>query len=225
MANEIVIILSGFLFLAILILFLAVLPLLGYVMGTGDFDSKSVLLKINRNPNKFKLSVGIALVHDICVIILAVFLFLAFSSYNIFLGIILLIFRTGEGLVLIYTEKIYWKLLNIAEKYSNVSNTEKTEQVNSGRSILEIRNSKFSFGMILWSIGTLSFSIIIVTSTVVPSLIGWLGIIASIAVGFHDGIILTKQTEYKILMAGSLAAIVFEIIIGVWLIFYGFNVF
>ncbi|MHA2329472.1 MAG: DUF4386 family protein, partial [Candidatus Hodarchaeales archaeon] len=162
---------------------------------------------------------------DISVIILAVLLFLAFSSYNIFLGVVWLIFRTGEGLVLIYNEKTYWKLLNMAKQYSNASNTEKTVQINSGHSIFETRNSKFSFGMILWSIGTLAFSIVTVTSTVVPPLIGWLGIVASIAVGFYNGAILTKQTEYKILMAGGLVAIAFEVIIGIWLIFYGFHVF
>jgi hypothetical protein len=221
--SEIVILTIGFLFLTILILYLALLPILGYVIGSVDYDSDAELLKISKSPNKFKLSIIIALIHDIFVIILAVLLFIAFSSYNTILGIIWVIFRTGEGLVLIYNERIYWRLLNIAEKYSNVSTTEKKEIIKSSNSIFETRNTKFSLGMSLWAIGTLAFSIMIVISVIIPSMIGWLGIIASIAVGLYNGALLIKNNEYKILMAGGLVAIVFEIIIGGWLILYGYT--
>ena len=73
--------------------------------------------------------------------------------------------------------------------------------------------------MICWSIGTLAFSIIIVASRVVPEIIGWIGIIASILIGFGNGIKLVKPS-FKILDIGALFAILFEIIIGGWLLFF-----
>jgi hypothetical protein len=53
-------ILSGFLFLFILVLVL-VMGSLGYVEEKDDYDSDADLQKINRNPNKFQISIIFAL--------------------------------------------------------------------------------------------------------------------------------------------------------------------
>jgi len=63
----------------------------------------------------------------------------------------------------------------------------------------------------------------IVTSVVVPQIIGWIGIVASILVGIGNGIKLVKSNSkaYGVLSSiGGLSAILFEVIIGGWLIFY-----
>ncbi|MHA2227442.1 MAG: DUF4386 family protein, partial [Candidatus Hodarchaeales archaeon] len=125
------------------------------------------------------------------------------------------------GLILIYIEKSYWGLLNIARQYSITSGDEKNSLGESSLIILKTRDSRFILGMFFWSVGTLAFAIVLVTSGVVTPIIGWLGIVAGIAVGFYNGIILVKQTEYKVLQAiGALSAISFEIIIGGWLLFH-----
>ena len=72
--------------------------------------------------------------------------------------------------------------------------------------------------MVCWSIGTLAFSIVLVTSGVVPEIIGWLGIVASILVGFWNGIKIGKLNSKNFSPIGGLAAILFEIIIGGWLL-------
>jgi hypothetical protein len=74
--------------------------------------------------------------------------------------------------------------------------------------------------MILWAIGTLAFSIVLVTSGVVPPIIGWLGIVTSILVGLDNGIKLIKPSQYTLLDLGALSAILFEVLIGGWLLFY-----
>jgi hypothetical protein len=75
--------------------------------------------------------------------------------------------------------------------------------------------------MICWSIGTLAFSIILVTSEFAPQIIGWLGIISSILVGFGTAIKLVKP-NFKGEIIGGLSAILFEVIIGGWLLFSPF---
>jgi hypothetical protein len=72
--------------------------------------------------------------------------------------------------------------------------------------------------MICWSIGTLAFSMVLVTYDVVPQIIGWLGIIASILVGFGTGIKLVKP-KFRFEVIGALFAMLFEVIIGGWLLF------
>jgi hypothetical protein len=199
----------------------------GYILEprSKHFDTDTTLQKINNEPIKFQLSIVLALIEHFCVITLAMLLFVVFSPYYLILGIVLLIFRICEGSIQVYIEKDYWKLFDIAQQYSGASGAEKNALFDSYRTILQTKSTRFAFTMICWSVGTLAFSIMLVTFVVVPPIIGWVGIIASILVGFSNGIKLVKHDSkiYEVLSSiGGLSAILFEVIIGGWLIFYSF---
>ena len=211
-------VLSGFLFLFILVLNVA-MGAFGYLMEKDDYDPDADLKKINKNPKRFKIGIGLALVEHGCVILLTVLLFIISSPYSILLGIILLIFRIGEGLIQYINEPNYWKLINIAKQYSDTSGAEKNSLSDLAHTIFKTKDIRFKFAMICWSIGTLAFSIIIVTSDVIPQIIGWLGIVSSILVGFGTGIKLVK-TNFKALWSlGGLLILIFETVLGGWLLF------
>jgi len=77
--------------------------------------------------------------------------------------------------------------------------------------------------MICWSIGTLAFSIVLVTYGVALPFIGWIGIVASILIGFANGMKLVKPDvkAYQTLSSISgLLAILFEVLIGISLMFF-----
>jgi hypothetical protein len=211
--------LSGFLFLFILILAL-VIGALGYLWEKDDYDPDADLLKINKNLKKFKIGFVTALIHNGCVIALPVLLFIAFNSYNLVLAIVWTIFRTGEGLILFYNDKVTRGFHKLARQYSESSGSERKSLSDSARTIFKAKDSRFKLAMILWAIGTLAFSIVLVTSGVVPVIIGWLGIVASILVGFYNGLKLAKRSSKILSIFGALFAILFEIIIGGWLLFY-----
>ena len=210
--------LSGFLFLFILVLNL-IMGAFGYLMEKDDYDPDADLKKINKNPKKFQIGIMLALTEHACVITLTILLFIVFSPYSLLLGIVWGIFRTGEGLIQFYNEPFYWKLINIAKKYSAASGSEKKSLIESAGIIFKGKDTRFKYAMICWSIGTLAFSIVLVNSGFVPQIIGWLGIIASILVGIGTAIKLVKP-KIKIALIGALFAILFEIIIGGWLIYY-----
>ena len=214
--------LSGFLFLFILVLNL-VMGALGYLMEKGDYDPDADLQKINKNPKRFQISIMLALIEHGSVIALTIMLFIAFSPYCIILGIVWAIFRIGEGLIQFYNEPNYWGLLNIARQYSGSSGTEKNSLSDLADTIFKTKDSRFKIAMICWSIGSLAFSIVLVTSEVVPQIIGWLGIVASILVGFGTGIKLVKP-NFKGEVIGGLSAILFEVIIGGWLLFFSHTI-
>jgi len=209
--------LSGFLFLFILVLNI-VMASFGYTMEKADYNPEADLKKININPKKFKTGITLALIEHGSVIALTILLFIAFSSYNLILGIIWLIFRTAEGLIQFINEPNYYRLLNIAKQYS--SNNEKKTLINSAKNIFKTKDTRFKFAMICWSIGTLAFSIVLITSEVVPTIIGYLGIIASILVGLTTVIKLAKPKSKDLTTIGGLTAILFEIIIGIALLYY-----
>ncbi len=213
-------VLAGFFFLFIIIT-LIIAERFGYSVFS-DLDSETKLQEINRDPKKFKIGILLAFIEHGTIIALAITLFLAFNPYNITLAIIWTISRITEGLVNFYNGKRYWGLLNIARQYLNNSGTNKESVIEFGRRILKTKNSIFAFAQILFSIGTLSYSILFVTSDVVPEIIGWFGIVVSILYGFGSGIVFVKP-NFKVLWSlGGLLILFFELVLGGWLLFSPF---
>ncbi|MFX1468281.1 MAG: DUF4386 family protein [Promethearchaeota archaeon] len=221
---SIVIWLSGFLYLLILVLQIA-MALFGYILEPTPkhYESDYKLQNFSNDPKKFKIGVGLALIEHFCVITLAIMLFFVISPYSILAGIICIIFRVAEGSIQVYIEKDYIKILSIANKYSTSSGTEKDSLMDSYRSILKIKSNRFTLAMIGWSIGTLAFSIVLVSYELAIPFIGWLGIVAGILIGFANGMKLVKPKvkAYEPMSSISgLLAILFEILIGISLLFF-----
>ena len=210
--------LSGFFFLFVIITNITS-GFFGY-KTLGDEDSDAQLQKINKSPTKFKISVVLILIEHFSIIALAVTLLISFSSYNIILGIVWCISRIGEALIQIYDKKNYWRLLNLAKEYSITSDTEKNALIDLGRSIFKTKFSRFSAAQILFSIGTLAYSILFVTYGVVPTLIGWFGIVASILYGLGNGIFRIKPNFKVLWNIGGLLILLFELVLGGWLLFF-----
>lgn len=208
--------LSGFLFLFIIITNVAS-NRFGYeTFSSLEPDTK--LKKINKDPRKFKIGTILILIEHIGIISLAIMLFLAFNSYSLILAVVWTLSRISEGLIQIYNKKSYWNLLNISKQYSEANETEKKLLNELAYRILKTKNSVFTFVQILFSIGTLSYSILFVTSGVVPELIGWFGIVASFIYGFGSGIKLAKNNIKAVWSLGGLLILIFELVLGIWLI-------
>jgi hypothetical protein len=207
-------VLSGFLFLFIIItLFIA--ERFGYSV-ISDLDSETKLQEINKDSKKFKIGTMLALIEHGTIIALALTLFLTFNSFNIILAVIWTISRVTEGLVNFYNEKNYWRLLDIAKKYLTSSGTENQSLIKVGRSILKTKNQVFAFAQILFSIGTLSYSILFVTSEAVPvpAPIGWFGIVVSILYGVANGIMIVKPGKARKFFFVGLFIFIFELVLG-----------
>jgi hypothetical protein len=211
--------LSGFLFLLIIIVLILATNRFGYEIYS-DLDSEAKLLRISKDPKKFKTGLGLVISEHIIIITLALMLFIAFSSYHIILAVVWTISRSAEGAIQIYNKKSYWGLLDIARQYSGSSGAKKKRLQDLGHSILKTKNSVFSFAQILFSIGTLSYCILFVTYGVVPPIIGWFGLVAGILYGFGNGIRLVKPNFNALWNLGGLLIWIFELILGGWLLFY-----
>ena len=210
--------LSGFLFLIIIITNIAS-GKFGY-KTFNDLNSDAKLQEINTDQKKFKIGFVLILIEHVSIISLAVTLFIAFGPYNIILGIVWAVSRIGEALIQIYDKKSYWGLLDLAIKYPDTSGAKRDTLIDLGRSILNTKESRFTFAQILFSIGTLAYSILFVTYGVVPSIIGWFGIIASILYGLGNGIFRVKPNVKILWSLGGLLILIFEVVLGGWLLFF-----
>ena len=209
--------LSGFFFLFIIITNMAS-NVFGY-KTVGDVDAEAQLQFINKSPTKFKIGVVIILIEHLGIISLAISLFIAFSPYIIIIGIIWCVSRIIEALIQVYDKKSYWSLFNIALKYSS-SSIEKDVLIDSSNRIFKTKKFRFTIAQLFFSIGTLGYSMLFVIYGVTPLFIGWFGIVASILYGLGSGIFLRK-THIKVLWSiGGLLILIFELILGIWLLWY-----
>ena len=210
-------ILSGFFFWFIIITNLASNKF-GYETF-GDLDSDAKLQQISNDPRRFKISFVLILIEHVSIIALSAMLFIAFNSYSIILAVVWTIFRTVEGLIQIYNKKDYWRLLKISNQYLATSGAERNALIDLASGILKTKNTVFKFAQILFSIGTLAYSILFATSGVVPEIVGWFGIVASIIYGFGNGITLLKPSSKILWSLGGLLILIFELVLGGWLLF------
>lgn len=209
--------LTGFLFWFIIVTNIAS-ERFGYIT-LEDVDPAVKLQQINESPKKFKIGVTFILIEHLGIIALAVMLFIALNTYGLILALILIISRTGEGLIQIYYKKYYWGLLNIARQYSGTAGSGNNALIEAGRSILKTKSSSFSFAQLLFSVGTLAYLILFISNGVVPVFIGWFGIVATVLYGMGNGIILVKPGSSVLLKVGGLLILLLEIVLGGWLLF------
>jgi len=213
------IVLSGFFFWFIIVVNI-VSGRFGYETFS-DLNAKAKLQKIASNPKKFKTSLRFIVVEHFALFALAVVLFFTFGSYSIILAVVWTVSRSLEALIQIYYKKIYWGIANLAKQYSSANDDKKASIVDSARSVLKTKNTVFVFAQMLFSIGTLAYSIVFATqTTVVPDLLGWFGIIASVIYGVGSGVNIFKPDSKAIWNVGGLSILVFELILGGWLLFY-----
>ena len=212
---------SGFLFLLIIVLLIFASTRYGYEIFS-ELNPETQLQKIAENPKKFKTGTGLVIIEHVVIVTLAITLFVAFSSYNIVLGVVWLVSRGVEGLIQIYNKRNYWGLLDISDQYSVKTDAEKEALSDLALSTLKSKNSTFSIAQILFSIGTLAYSILFAFYAVIPIVIGWFGITASIIYGFGNGVARIKPESKVLWNLGGLLIWIFELILGGWLLFYSF---
>lgn len=215
------VILSGFLFLLIIVVLVTATSRYGYEIFS-ELDTDAKLQEISEDPKRFRTSVVLVVFEHVVIITLAVTLFFAFSSYNLILGIVWVCARGVEGLIQIYNKRNYIGLLNIASQYSGASGAEKDTLADSALAILKSKNSTFSFAQILFSIGTLAYSILFAFYTALPAVVGWFGIVASIIYGVGNGVARAKPDSKALWNLGGLLIWVFELVLGGLLLFSWF---
>jgi hypothetical protein len=185
----------------------------------SDLDPEAELRRVGNAPRKFKIGVGLVLLEHSSIIALAAALFLAFGAINIALAIVWTTTRTVEGLIQIYVKKDYSQLLNSARQFTGTNVAGRSELLDSCLRILRRKNSTFTFSQILFSIGTLAYSILFISYEAVPSPIGWFGIVASTIYGFGNGARLVKPDHKALWNVGGLLIWIFETVLGGWLLF------
>ncbi|MHA1967249.1 MAG: DUF4386 domain-containing protein [Candidatus Hodarchaeales archaeon] len=216
MASETVVMnLIGFLYLFILGTNAASVGL-GNRIDEREEDAENRLQIINENPERFKLSIVIALISHISIFIIAGVLFLSFSQYDQSLAFIGTIFRFGEGVILVYNEIKFLTLLNLAKEYIIAGDVEQ-RALSTSKMILQKKSYQVMLAFNFLAISTLLYSILFLSSGAIPLPIGWLAFTASVLSVIGTSIVLAKP-KLRQFASVFILLMLFELTFGVWLI-------
>ena len=92
--------------------------------------------------------------------------------------------------------------------------------IEMGRTILQTKNTGFLLASVLFGIGTMAYSYLFVTHGVVPLNIGRVGIIFGLLWGVSNGLSLITPSLLVLTDFSGLAVLVFELLLGGWLLLY-----
>ena len=217
-------IISGILFLLIIIVLNIAGEKYGYEIFS-EYNAEDKLNKINENPTKFRTAMTLVVFEHVIIIVLSITMFLAFGSYSLILGIIWLLARSIEGLLQINNKRNFIELADIAAQYSKSSETEKEDLECKTLSLLKSKNSTFTVAQLLFSIGTVAYSLVFVLYAIIPQLIGWFGIISGTIYGLGNASYRIKPSSKILWNIGGLLIFIFELILGGWLVISSFIAF
>ena len=188
-----------------------------------ETDSESKLNTILEDPDRYRMSVFVAIGSHLGIMMISGALFMAFSSYNRQLALIGSVFRLGEALAMIYGEVTVLRLIDLAREYVLAdSNNESLRLL--GDQILRTKNTGVDLGLLLLSIGAIAYCVLFVQSGAVPSRIAWLGLVAGVISAI--GILIKFASGFSsIAIIGMVLMMVFELIFGGWLLFFSHEFF
>jgi uncharacterized membrane protein len=213
------IVLSGLFFFFIIITNLAS-NVFGYTTFSEIENPVSQLQKIKDDPQKFKIGFFLIVIEHLGILILALMLFLAFGKLNLLLGAVWVISRGTEGTIQIINKRNYWKLDDLAKKYSGTDSEEDRQCVETTLNILESKDKNFKTAQILFSIGTFSYSLLFFTYDSTLLLLAGFGLLASLIYGAGNVLALLKPESRVLWNIGGLAILIYEVLIGSWLILF-----
>jgi hypothetical protein len=208
---------SGFLFFLILALNVAI-STIGKGVKLEGYDVEAELHQIHAAPARFRAGTVLSLLEHGSIILLALTLFLAFNAYSLALAVVWTVFRASEGLTFIYKTLRFRAIAGVAGQYAAAGDAQKETLRAQALEMFRLRDRRYDLALILWSIGTLAYSVLFVMQGIVPTFIGWLGIVSAVSVGIGALIKLFKPDVHPAAMLGGLLAMVFEVLAGGWLL-------
>lgn len=185
----------------------------------GDPESEAVLREIDESPRRFKIGFALIIVEHLSIISLAAMLFIAYNRLNLALAIVWLVSRGSEGVIQIVEKRAYWRLLDVARQYSAATGEERSDLANLRVDILRSKRANFLFAQILFAVGTFAYSLLFAIESVVPPLLAWFGVATAILYGFGNGLTIRNPDSRAVLYIGGLGILIFEPILGGWLLF------
>lgn len=210
--------LCGFLYLFILLN-----SALSKGLAGAPFDPEAVsntLGVVAEGGRKFQISIVVDLVSHVSVVALAGALYLAFRPYNRSLALLAMLWRVGEGTIVALNEVNNAVLLSVAQKFVSATGAEAVTLETVGRALIVAEDWGLKIALLFFTLGSLLFGILFVSSGAVPRALAWWGAVAGLLAVVGRWLALVSP-DVGLIAASFVPLMLFEAVFGVWLLLRG----
>jgi hypothetical protein len=180
----------------------------------------NTLNAINENPAGHQASLVLDWVSYITLIALAGTLYLLFRSHNQTLALLGTLFLVAASAILIVHDMTNMALTPIARDFVTTSGAEAVALQTVGVSMIITAKWGVSIGFTCFALGTLMYSVLIVSSEGLPRALGWLGIVASVLT-FGTWLAQIDEGLNLVGMALFIPMMLWLLGLGIWLLVRG----
>jgi len=207
---------AGFTFLLYIVAGIAGMNM--YSHATGGEGVAAKLTSIAQHLLQVRMTIVLGLLQAACALVLAVTLYAITRDEDPELAMLALAFRVGEGLLVVIPIRNSLGLLWLATAAGPKAPDSATLQV-LGTYFLNGPNSSIS--AIFFAVGSLLFSYLLLRGRIIPVLLAWLGIVASVL------LVVGLPLQLAGFVSGSITSFLwipmaaFEVPLGFWLLIKG----
>ena len=125
-----------------------------------------------------------------------------------------------EGIILVVNETNNILLLGVAQKFVSATGEEAEVLKSLGNTFLLAENWGLKIAMVFLALGALLYGILFISTSTVPSVLGWWALVASILAVVGRGLTLVLP-DVGLVAISFVPYMLFEVVFGVWLLFRG----
>ncbi len=196
--------------------------LLASVVGSGSISDK--LVNISNNLTLMRISNLVALLESLAIIFLGVMFYIVFNKEYKIIALVALGFFLAEGITLAVSKIGAYALIPLSQEFVEAGAPEASTYQTLGRFLYNgVDRQGYDIHMLFFGLGGILWYYLLYVSKSIPNVLSVWGLVAICL--FTIYVLLTLYDRYFLPAAGILALpyVPYELFLGVWLIFKGFN--
>ena len=196
--------------------------LLASVVGSGSISDK--LVNISNNLTLMRISNLVALLESLAIIFLGVMFYIVFNKEYKIIALVALGFFLAEGITLAVSKIGAYALIPLSQEFVEAGAPEASTYQTLGRFLYNgVDRQGYDIHMLFFGLGGILWYYLLYVSKSIPNVLSVWGLVAICL--FTIYVLLTLYDRDFLPAAGILALpyVPYELFLGVWLIFKGFN--
>ena len=219
MRDKLIYKICGGLYILVMVTFL-----LPEMLGGGLVDSDSIsntFRLVADSGFQYRLAVSIEFIGVVAIMALIITLFYILKPFNLYLALLALGLRMGEVMLLAVSRIDDFTLLNLSQQAASASSSGAAELNYLGQMIISSAAQGTALAFVFFAIGSLFNNFLFHKSKVIPTWLAILGLIGAALVTMQTVLSLVTDLPSIINDASWYPIMLFEFILGFYLIFHG----
>lgn len=185
-------------------------------------DISATLVNISTHSMRISVIILISIISGIATIFLAVMLYSILKEQDEKIAVLVLSFRLVEALLIYIGAIISVLLLSLlSREYVGQGTSDQTFYHALANSLISVKGWSFTLGAIFFCVGSILFSYLFLKTKLIPIWISILGLVASVILFLGLSLQIADLVKGPILEVIWIPLMLFEFIIGLWLLVKG----